>query len=234
MNLKLITLISLLGLINVSLGAKTYEIGISDFTDLTVRDGISVSYTNSNGNQKARIIGDDDNVSKISVESRGDKLVVSLTDAGLSSSFIPRVEVTSTMLFKVQNNGDSTVTVRNTPKVPKFSGRLEGNGALIIEDLDATEVTIKKFTGKGDIKVTGVCETASIGNTGAGAVDCAGLKAVDAKCNVLGTGSIYVNASGILSVTGVNGTVFFTGYPTEMKSRALGVKLRPIEQQPAE
>lgn len=215
--------------------SRQYQIKVGDFTELYVMDNINVNYTNQpDGVCTVTFDATDPTASLVSVESKKEKLTLRLTDDGLKTTSVPTLNVCSTMLFKAQNNGDSTVTVTNTPHIPKFTGRLEGNGSLIVNDIDATEVNMKKFTGKGEIVVTGKCQTASLGNTGTGTVNCAGLKAEDSKCNILGTGAIYTCVSGTLSVTGVSGTIYYTGNPADIKSRALGVKLRAIEQLRAE
>lgn len=215
---------------------REYHIPVTDFTELVVMDGINVTYTGGDGeNPRVSFTADDASASIISVEAKKEKLVLRITPEGIAAGTpIPDLRVSSSKLEKVQNNGDSTVTVTANPHVIKFKGRLEGNGSLTLDSLDATEVNLKIFTGKGVITAEGVCETVSLGNTGTGVLDAAALKAEDAKCNVLGPGCIYVFVRNRLNVTGVSGTIYYAGNPADIRSRALSVKLRPLDRQHAE
>ena len=228
---------ALLLLPSVHAAAKTYEIPeVADFTELVVADPVNVVYSTAPGGATAVVSGPDATVSYVIVESAKGKMTIRLSDDGLNARDLPTVTVTSAKLVKAQNNTDSTLTVNLRPaeRLDKFNGRLEGNGVLTITGIDATEVSLKKFTGRGVITASGSCGVLSVNNTGTGSINCADLTAREAKCKVVGTGSIYVHVTEQLSVTGVSGTVYYTGTPAEIKSRTLGVKLRPIEQQPAD
>ncbi len=211
---------------------KPYSLKLNDFTELKVLDDINVNYstTASADSVEAHFEAPDNMVSAIRFEQKDGRLTLRLSENMLEAKGIPTVHVSSTMLIKIQNNGDSTVTAMTDVRVPKFQARLEGNGKLAIVGVNAPEVNVKKFTGNGTITVEGECTTASIGNTGTGIVNCAALLSQTAKCNIIGTGSIYCHASQTLSVTGMSGTIYFGGNPRDIKSRSLGVKLKPIEQ----
>ena len=216
---------------------KDYSLKLNDFTELKVLDGINVDYSiaPSADSVQAHFEAPDNMASAIRFEQKDSRLTIRLSEEMMDAKSIPTVHVSSTMLVKIQNNGDSTVTANTgNVRVPKFQVRLEGNGSLIVAGVSAPEVNVKKFTGRGTIAVEGECTTASIGNTGTGSVNCASLLSQDAKGNVIGTGSIYCHATGTLSVTGMSGTVYFGGNPKDIKSRTLGVKLKPIEQLEAE
>lgn len=215
---------------------KDYSLKLNDFTELRVLDGINVNYipTSSADSVRAWFEAPDNMASAVKFEQKDGRLTLRLSENMLEAQGIPTVNVASTMLIKIQNNGDSTVTAMTDVRVPKFQARLEGNGHLNISGINAPEVNIKKFTGNGTITVEGECTTASIGNTGTGSVNCASLLTQNAKCNIIGTGSIYCYATASLSVTGMSGTVYFGGNPKDIKSRALGVKMKPIEQLEAE
>lgn len=213
------------------------QISVPDFQTLVVMDGVDVTYhhADSTGTGTVNFIGGNPStLSMVTVDEGKEKITVRLSDDGLNASGLPRLEVFSSKLTKVQNNGDSTVRVLSNPVVEKFSVRLEGNGTIEARGIQAREVNVSKFTGKGTVTVEGTCQKASIKNTGTGKVDCGSLETVDAKCNILGTGKIYCNVSGQLKLTGVSGTVYFTGHPTNIKNIALGVKLIPVEQMIAE
>lgn len=231
-----LTIAALIVLLPLVAGAKTYEIPeVADFTELTVMDPVNVVYTTAPGGATAVISGPDATVSYVIVESSKGKMTVRLSDDGLNARDLPTVTVTSPKLVKAQNNTDSTLTVNaGDIRLDKFTGRLEGNGVLNLSGLNAVEVSVKKFTGRGVINASGACDVLSANNTGTGSINCGALTARDVKCKVVGTGSIYVHVTNLLSVTGVSGTVYYTGTPSEIKSRSLGVKLKPIEQQPAE
>ncbi|MCM1336544.1 MAG: DUF2807 domain-containing protein [Candidatus Amulumruptor caecigallinarius] len=234
--ITLLTLLAALALSAPAAGAKTYEIPeVADFTELTVADPVNVVYNNAPGGATAVISGPDATVSYVIVESAKGKMTIRLSDDGLNATDLPTVTVTSPRLVKAQNNTDSTLTVNlSGERLEKFTGRLEGNGRLDINGLNAGEVNVKKFTGRGVINASGECDVLSANNTGTGSINCGGLTAGESKCKVVGTGSICTHVTKTLSVTGVSGTVYYTGTPAEIKSRTLGVKLRPIEQQPAE
>lgn len=231
-----ILITAIMAMASLECRAKTYEIPeVADFTELTVMDPVNVVYSTAPGGATAVISGPDATVSHVIVESAKGKMTIRLSDDGLYATQLPTVTVTSPKLVKAQNNTDSTLTVHaGDIRLEKFTARLEGNGTLNLSGVNAEEVSIKKFTGRGVIDASGVCDKLSVNNTGTGSINCAALTATDANCKVVGTGAIYVYVTNLLSVTGVSGTVYYTGTPSEIKSRTLGVKLKPIEQQPAE
>lgn len=48
---------------------------------------------------------------------------------------LPTVRVYSAMLSKVENSGDSTVTVNLSGAVPSFKARVVGNGTVVVRGI---------------------------------------------------------------------------------------------------
>ena len=141
---------------------------------------------------------------------------------------MPTIYVYSKYLTRVENSGDSLVKVLNVVKGPKFSAKLVGNGRLVVNGVEATDVNIDLLTGNGTIVVTGGCENLGIKLIGAGVIQADELKADSVSIKAGGTGSVGVNALNTLKINGAATTkVYYKGEP-QIKNNALWVKTFPL------
>ena len=204
-----------------------YLVEAGNFTELRVKNSINVEYVFSEDSLGiATFSADSLTADALVFENRKGKLTISLEPRTYGRDHvIPTVTVRSNCLAYIANEGDSTV--RATPRVAanSFKARLTGNGTLIVHDVRCEEVSAGIKFGGGSITISGLCDKASLSNTGSGSVIQAGeLQADKIACNLMGTGTIDCAPQKELVVTGVGkGTVYYVGHPS-IRNRAIGVK----------
>ena len=85
------------------------------------------------------------------------------------------------------------------------------------------------ITGKGKIIAKGKCTNLNIKNIGTGDIDAMELVAPNVKTNIMGTGSIYCNATKTLNISGLgSGKVYYHGNPIISKSKLGNIKPVPV------
>jgi hypothetical protein len=143
---------------------------------------------------------------------------------------LPTVYVRSSYLSKVDNSGDSVVTVISPAAGADIKMRVVGNGSIIAKGLHATCVEGKIDTGRGHIVLQGVTQWVKLRNVGAGAIEAGELKAEKGSLLISGTGSVDCYVTSDLNIKGLgSGKVYLKGSPT-VKNRTLGtVKVVNVE-----
>lgn len=212
----------------------SYELNVGDFDRLVVDDGINVEYYSSEDSVgiakyvASKAVADH----LIFDSSKEGRLLIQKAfhgDGELTDS-LPTVKVYSRFLTRVQNNGDSTVTVARVASTPEFKGTVIGNGTLIIRDIHCTRFSGSIKTGNGQLVVTGVCDKATYNNTGVGNIQADGLKCNEASCRYFGTGTTGVWVLDTLIIKGMfPGKLYYKGDPKKIKNYSMGVKLYPID-----
>ncbi len=145
------------------------------------------------------------------------------------SAELPSVRVYTNYLTSVENEGDSTVRVMTATNVPKFKAVIIGNGRLSVRGIDAEKVEAKAVAGRGIIVLNGKTDDAKYTVAGVGTIQADGLTARKAKIKSAGTGTVGVHATEQLSISGLgSGTIYVKGTP-DIKKRAAGIKIQPIE-----
>lgn len=209
-----------------------YELNVKEFTELKVADGINVEYY-CNPQMAGKVMFETipDFVPLIVFDSNGKgKLEIKLSTREIKYTGLPTVRVYSSFLSKVENTGDSTLTVVSVAPVPKLEARLGGNGRLSVNGIRTTRLESSISSGKGTITLTGSATDAKISLTGTGTIDATGLKVNDAECKIIGTGWIKCNVADNLKVTGLGtGGVSFLGNPIT-RVKALSVKVKRLEE----
>lgn len=206
--------------------ANDYKLEIKDFDELNVTDGINVEYhcsTDSAG--WAYFSCAPELSSKLLFTNNKSKLhiQVDLTDGVIND--LPTLHVYSSSLKKVENSSDSTVTVVSNVVIPSLNVKVIGNGAVIVNNIQAGAVNATINTGKGHIVISGTAGTAKYTNVGTGTIEAGGLNVPNVKVHVLGTGSIDCTATKSLSIYGAgSGKVYYAGNPENVTNRSLGVK----------
>ena len=212
---------------------KRYELDVSDFNELKIVHSINVKYVyNPDSAGRAIYIAPDKHVSMFMFNNTNNRLEIQLSSANLNLSKIPTITVFSNSLSKVENSGDSTVTITSIAPCAKFNTRLIGNGRIIIYDLDVTDLNASIATGNGQLFLFGRCEKASLKCTGTGSIFADNLISNDTKCAMLGTGQIHCHAIDRLNITGISsGKVLYKGNPKDIKRRSVGVKIIPLDNE---
>lgn len=211
-----------------------YELDVKDFTELMVTDGINVDYkSNSDSVGKAVFQASSDIASVIMFSNNGkQKLEIKLaeTEAPMEYKNLPTVTIYSKFLTKVTNRGDSTVRVLSVSPGPNFKAQLEGNGRLVIRNIDANVVDGSIFTGNGVLVINGKCVNAKLNNKSVGSIQADGLAAESVKCVQIGTGYVGCAASKELTIYGASGKVYYSGTP-QIKNRSIGIQVIPIDSE---
>lgn len=212
-------------------GIDPYELDVKDFDELKVTDGINVEYfSDASRAGKVAFEATSDVANAIIFEpNKKGKLEIKLATRDIVFKNLPTVRVYSSYLTKVENSGDSTVSVASVKCGPKFEAKLIGNGALRIDNVDTSRLNASLSTGKGTITITGRASLAKLNLTGTGEIDALGLHATDAEVKLIGTGWVKCDVESDLNVTGMGtGTVSFKGNPIT-RVKALSVKVKRIE-----
>lgn len=161
----------------------------------------------------------------------GDKLHLKLAkpEDVTTAGNLPRVKVYTNYLVKVENEGDSTLRVLSTARMPEFEAKQMGNGRVSVRNVEVDKVKASFFAGRGSIVLAGKAQRASLNVDGAGTIEADELTCEEASVRIIGTGTVGVNASRKLKVTGAGGTVFYRGAPEIKNGMSVGVKVVSIE-----
>lgn len=211
--------------------SNKYDLNVGDFNELRVNDAVNVDYKYDSAKAgKAEFECLPEYASSFMFNNKGGKLTIQLSSDALGRKDIPKVTVYSKFLSKVENNADSTVRVMSLNSIPKFEAKIEGNGRLVVHEIDANEVKGTMRLGHGILVLTGVCKEAKLNLTGTGVIQADELKADNVSVNAKGTGSVGVDAEVSLGVYGMGSTsVYYVGNP-EIKNRSVGLKLIPLKK----
>lgn len=205
---------------------EDYKMQVPDFSVLKVNDNINVEYRCS-ADSAGYVFFEcpSEQASMLLFTSHKSALTVQLDDA-FTGDVVPTVRVYSSVLDKVENSGDSTVRIVSAAPVTSFKATVIGNGTVIIDSIEATNVVLSINTGKGHIAVErGTTFKLSLNKMGKGTIEAGGLKASEVKVKMLGPGDIDCNVSETLSIFGGgSGTVYYSGNPRKVSNHSMGVK----------
>lgn len=190
-----------------------YKVG--PFDKLSVRGNINVVYScvpDSSGYARYDDAGCPEEPFELST-SKG-KLFVKWAKEESRPAVMPTLYVYSDYLTAVENEGDSTLNVKLSARVPTFSAKLIGNGRVIVDNVNATNVKASIPTGNGSIILDGRCSKADFNIVGAGTIQADGLYAEKVNCKGLGTGTIGCWPEESLDVRGIGTTkIYYKGAP---------------------
>ncbi len=208
-----------------------YRLKIGDFTELKVLDGINIDYSSSSDSAGYAVFTCDPSIASSFIFDRNNtKLTVRLTAENPPQGPLPTVTLHSKYLIKAVNNSDSTLRVLSVTNGPKFEAVVEGNGTLVLRDIQANEVKLNLRLGHGQIVATGVCDKLNVKFVGTGVIQADDLRAQNVSINCSGTGSVGVWGVEKLSIFGMGSTsVYYKGHP-EIKNRSVGPKLNPLAE----
>ena len=230
---RIFLMFAALGIVSLTMiGTERYELRVGDFSALKVSSGVNVDYKCSADSAGMAVFYADPAVSSvIGFTPSGDELRISFTTDEHPSASLPRVTVYSTFLTEVSNTSDSTVRVLSDIKCPTFKASQQGNGMIVVRNLNVGKVDAKLMTGKGQVILYGHCDKANFTMVGTGIIQADGLEAEKVNIKATGTGQIGCWATDELVVKGVGSTtIYYRGTPKVTKKFALGVKLSPLVQ----
>jgi len=228
----LLTLLFILIAYGVTAQKSSFRLNVQDFCELTVVDGINVEYTcNADSSGWATFECGQEIASKIMFTNNAQRLTIQSTADESPIAGMPLVKVCSSSLRRVENSGDSLLTVHANGHADKFSALQIGNGKLDIMNIDTTELTANVAAGNGSLSVGGKAMKAKFTNISAGNINAAGLDVAAARCYVFGKGNVYVTPKEQLKVYGAgSGKVYYVTAPPKIANRGIGVKAMPLKK----
>lgn len=201
-----------------------YVTNIKDFNELTVAGNLNVVYRNSIDSAGIAVYEcERDVASALTFSNNKNKLKVQvISDHPIDR--LPTLYLYSTSLNKVENWGDSTLTVERNAPCAEFRAKVIGNGNIVAREIHATDANASVKAGSGHVYLEGNAQNASYTIMSAGAIEAAALNATNVKCMMWGTGSIDCCAAEELKIYGMgSGDVYYKGEPSHIKNRAVGV-----------
>lgn len=214
-----------------------YKLEVMDFTELKVTDNINVDYHCSADSAGWAYFTCDPSISSMLLFSNNKSClhIQTATDGAIVTG-LPTIHVYSSSLAKAENASDSTMRILSDVPVKSFSGKVIGNGTLIVNNVEASVFEASIATGKGHI-VLNNCKSqrAKLSNVGTGPIEAGGLVSKDVKAILFGTGDVDCTVNGTLSVYGAgSGKVYYGGNPEKVSNRSLGVKAFPVGEAKAD
>jgi Putative auto-transporter adhesin, head GIN domain len=166
----------------------------TDITDIEVKVGES---------QSLSLAADDQQISKIVTEVRGDTLIISM-----------RGEYDS---YKTKSSPRATITI---PQLKSLS--LVGTGNATVTNLQGQDFNLS-IVGTGDATIAGSVDKVLVSLSGTGNAKLDSLKVREANVNVTGTGDAKVNVSGILTAAASGtGDIVYVGSPKIVRKSNTG------------
>ena len=209
---------------------KFYRINVGDFDELTVVDHLNVTYRcvpDSAGIVTFRV--NPAHVSDLWVEKKNLKLKIQ-NDGLEPDSIFTDITVYSTTLKSATNWGNAVLTVDTLPPLTQFKAKVIGNGSVVIDRIQATQVNASVQAGNGRVYIAGKAHTASLQLMSAGSIEAGALAASVVRCRMYGTGSIDCSPSEELSVAGLtSGTDYYKGKDVKVVNRSIGAKIVCID-----
>lgn len=233
-HIAIITLLLVMGL--QAFAQKTfrpdhYAVKIEDFSELVVVNDVTVTYRQSADSAGLAVFdATRQNAASLIFNCKKGKLKIETTwDDGLPHA-TPSVTVYSTMLGRVENDGDSLVTVASAVPVPEFKAKVVGNGSVTTCPVTATRIDASVSAGKGTVTIAGQCQQAKYSITGKGTINAEGVKAQEVTCAITGPGTVYCDVVNQLTLKGISkgGQVYYLAEPAKTRNRSIGVKAEKL------
>lgn len=215
---------------------EDFDINVGDFTRLVVDNNIDVVYKASDklaGHVQFKATKHVAN-NLIFTNSGKKKLTIQVAEDMMGNNQTPLLTVYSKTLEFVENNADSTVTVKVPKGLKEFKAVSSRNGDTKLEDVDVEKLIVRIKTGWGDIYASGKCDLLEAHGLGTGDLNVQELKARTATVNYTGRGVVRCDVSEELKVKGTGGAlVLYKKQPAKItKNKILrGIKLGLLEDE---
>ena len=201
--------------------AQTKSYNETGFTGVVF--GVSGNLTVRQGNTyKVELSGEEEDLEKIEVEVKGDRLVISTKGNSwrrmrdISGTVtLPNIEVLAV-------SGSGTLKTAGSINTGDLNLAVSGSGDMVITGLSADDCKIA-ISGSGSIVAAGECEDLVVAISGSGDLDAKDLKANDCEAVVSGSGAAKVHVNGALKarISG-SGDVYYVGRPSDIDSKVSG------------
>lgn len=207
----------------------TFSMNVNDFSEIKVSDGVNVKCicdADSAGQVSFRCPRE--MASMILFTNKDNRLLIQLATEAVAyqGKGLPTITVYPSLLTKIENTSDSTVTVEKLPATAKLNVKVIGNGTICVHGIRSHQVNASITTGSGHIVVDGKTNRASLSNIGTGPIEAGNLQAEYVTCKVLGTGPVDCFVTEELKIMGMgSGKVIYDGRPKKVVNRSIGVKV---------
>ena len=218
------------------LNAETYRIHVGEFNELIIDDNVNVVYSEL-ADSVGYVVFDiaPEKASYIMTECTKGKLKVLLDPDAANLETVPTVYAYSSYLSKAKNSKDSTLFIRSVRPGAKIDIELQGNGKIVAHGLDAVTINLKLITGNGTVVASGRCDNLNIDNIGTGTIQADEVIAKEAKCRLMGTGTIGCSPQKKLRLQGLgSGKVYYTGSPQIEKSKLSNIEAIALDSENSE
>lgn len=196
-----------------------YELEVGAFDRLTLYDNASVVYRSvPDSTGFIAYEGVEDFADAFIFENSDGNLKIQVSTEDVGKPGLPVIRVYSDFLTSVENSSDSIVRIEASTPVPKFSAKLIGNGTILANGINASDVRATIVTGNGTISLDGITRKAQLKMIGTGIIQADRLKADDVRCSVVGNGQIGCWAIEKLDVRGLGSSkIYYKGKPSIKK-----------------
>ena len=214
---------------------KEYHISVGPFDKIIVENNINVVFsTKKDSIGYINYTCTPDLADAVIASCKDGKLKIQLEADYTLRKDLPTVYVYSNYLTYVNNSSDSTFTAREIPENFRFEVKQVGNGTINVPNVVCTEAIVRLSTGKGNINISGKCESAKIFMIGTGVIQADLLQANSVECKILGGGAIGCDPRNALTVKGIGSTkIYYRSEPPVIKKTG-GGKLIPLSNSSSE
>lgn len=220
MSKKLFLLLTIFCMGMLNLHAKVYTVNVGQFEKIKINSDIAVVYKNlPDSTGMARYEAEEGNDEIFQMTVKNGTLKIQSANSQWGEKNLPVVCLYSDYLSSVESASDLNVTIESVAPSYSFSATQIGNGELLVDNIQATDVSASIKTGNGSVNISGTCVNATLQMLGTGLISADRLKAENIKCNILGTGSIGCWALKTLNVKGIGTTkIYYKGNPAIKKT----------------
>lgn len=211
-----------------NLYADDYAVKVGSFSKLSVTDNVNVVYrANPDSVGYAWFSGDEQFADAFIFTNKGGSLRIQVNTDDVNNPGLPTVYLSSEFLVEVKNSSNKELRVESLSPGVDFKATQIGNGKVVVNGLKAGKVAGTLNTGNGTVSLSGQCETASLKIVGTGLIQADGLKALEVKCQIMGSGSIGCWPVEALKVMGIGSTkIYYKGDPQSVKKSGGGKLFR--------
>lgn len=212
-----------------------YKLNVQDFQSITVVDGVNVDYhARPDSAGWALFSCRPEIASNIMFSNNHDHLTIQTTADDRPLPNMPRITVYSSGLRNATNTGDSTLRLLTTAPAPSLKLKEMGNGRIEAYGIEVESVEASVDTGCGSVFAVGTARKGKLRNVGTGVLDADSLSLEQASIFIFGSGPVMCSVSDKITVYGIGpGKVLTAITPTKVSNRSLGVKVEPLEPEPA-
>ncbi len=207
------------------------QLSVFDFYQLRVYNNFDVVYQQSADSAGMVVVMvAEEEVDNVVCESKKGRLIIKYRGVADKEQMQGSVMVYSTALEEIENHGIGLIEVASPLSGERFQAKVIGNGSIVVPEVDFNTVSANVMTGKGTIRLGGVCQNAELKVTGTGQIEADELKAQEASCRISGNGVIGCYAIKNLKawVTG-RGEIYYRGTPAINKSSLGELVIRSLE-----